>query len=569
MSMIIDDIGIFSYMVFVTDGCSFAIESFDIVVLPFQAWAQFVHLSPTAPGTVSFRLQGTEQAVSRTFPGGVPSGGAGWFPLNSPDAVIELVVDGEVIGEIDDLEIDYFSAFVVVVHDVDGAWTYFQYEPDESEPVADTYGLTFFHAADGVGPVSVWSDEETPTALFEDVDFGEFADSTLYLDGADALSVLVDATGDDEADFRVSLGAGSLFNGSNYVAFAYLNAAGSLGVFFLELDIGIDAWFGYSATVQNLNMASLSVVHLASNAPPVVRLAMGDMVLASAGYAEVTTAPSGVTRGATTHVEVATDGTYVFLDGDNEPTGIEVTLDLMRQTRNTLVFYDDDGGVGWAIFADNDDELTTPDGRVGFFHGADGVGDVTVTLEADGTALFEDVAMGELAANWLELDASSGNDQYPILVYIDDDMDPSFSYTLSRPSIWPLESTVVFAYLNADGALKFFNRAFNVNTGSMFRYYHTPTPITPPVAGVEAMWDAVLEAWVASRPDYEMAIPDNDSTGISDGFFIDGACEAVVGVEVTINLSHSWPGDVRIGLTPPGGTRVQVAAVTGSIVVSE
>nr|VFK56647.1 MAG: M6 family metalloprotease domain-containing protein [Candidatus Kentron sp. TC] len=60
-------------------------------------------------------------------------------------------------------------------------------------------------------------------------------------------------------------------------------------------------------------------------------------------------------------------------------------------------------------------------------------------------------------------------------------------------------------------------------------------------------------------------IPDNDPAGIQRGLSTDAAGN-VGGVEVSVNITHTWIGDLRISLRSPGGTEVVLHDRTGKSV---
>lgn len=479
--------GILSYAVIASDGCSLAVETIEIEFRPFQSFIQIVHLSPSLPSTLTLRVAGTSQSFNRTFPGGITSSGSSWVSLASADVVLEVLSGADLIGVIEDFDIEYLGESVIVVHDFGGQWTWLQYQPDQTPPPPDIYQLKLFHAADGVGLINVTSNDAAPVPYFSNALFRQFSAETQTLSPNAALGMNFDLDGNGQVDYRVSLGAGNLSAGSNYVAFAYLRPDGNLGVFILKLDLEVDAWFGYQAAVIDLNVARLSLVHVAANAPSVLRLAADGSAISggAVGYSENASQPSGVLRASTSHLQVKLpapgrpDVNYSLLDVNNNPIGIEFTLDINQLTRNTLVVFDDGAGFDWVIWEDDDGPLSSPNGRVGFFNAVNGSGTATVSLASDDSKLFDTVPLGLPAVEWHVVDAAVGS-SYPLL-FAFGDAEPSYSHTLVRDEIFPTEVSQLFAYRNAGDELRLFIRAYNVNPFStaIFRYFRTPQAYEP------------------------------------------------------------------------------------------
>jgi len=73
----------------------------------------------------------------------------------------------------------------------------------------------------------------------------------------------------------------------------------------------------------------------------------------------------------------------------------------------------------------------------------------------------------------------------------------------------------------------------------------------------------VSEYYVCSTP--ALAIPDNNATGVSDAIAIAlGGGETVSGVEVFVDVVHTWQGDLIVDLISPLGTTVRLHNRTGS-----
>ena len=66
---------------------------------------------------------------------------------------------------------------------------------------------------------------------------------------------------------------------------------------------------------------------------------------------------------------------------------------------------------------------------------------------------------------------------------------------------------------------------------------------------------AEASAWEAVESDAGLSIPDNDRTGIADTVEIMGTGK-VSELEVWVDITHTWIGDLKVSLTSPSGTRV-------------
>ncbi|MBC8424305.1 proprotein convertase P-domain-containing protein [bacterium] len=74
----------------------------------------------------------------------------------------------------------------------------------------------------------------------------------------------------------------------------------------------------------------------------------------------------------------------------------------------------------------------------------------------------------------------------------------------------------------------------------------------------------VSEYYVCSSP--ALAIPDNNATGVSDAIAIAlGGGETVSEVEVFVDITHTWRGDLIVSLMSPNGTSVTLHNRTGSL----
>jgi len=85
--------------------------------------------------------------------------------------------------------------------------------------------------------------------------------------------------------------------------------------------------------------------------------------------------------------------------------------------------------------------------------------------------------------------------------------------------------------------------------------------VTP---GVDFTLTPVSEVTECSAP--ALAIPDNNPTGVSDAITMAlGGGETVSSVEVFVDITHTWRGDLIVTLTSPTGTTVTLHNRTGSL----
>ena len=84
-------------------------------------------------------------------------------------------------------------------------------------------------------------------------------------------------------------------------------------------------------------------------------------------------------------------------------------------------------------------------------------------------------------------------------------------------------------------------------------------------ATVDMVLTATLEYDACSQPG--LAIPDNTPAGVSDVITVDlgfGGTTSVSEIEVFVDVTHTWQGDLYVDLTSPAGTTVRLHNRTGS-----
>src|SRR5690606_30817668 len=107
-----------------------------------------------------------------------------------------------------------------------------------------------------------------------------------------------------------------------------------------------------------------------------------------------------------------------------------------------------------------------------------------------------------------------------------------------------------FLYSNGTGGLSVMHRTFGPSGSTFAGIFPVTVPPPPPVV---AIFDDNA-THTATRDPFEMALPDNDDAGVSDAFIIEGDCDRVAGIMVSVNATHDWPADISVFLTPPGST---------------
>ena len=92
-------------------------------------------------------------------------------------------------------------------------------------------------------------------------------------------------------------------------------------------------------------------------------------------------------------------------------------------------------------------------------------------------------------------------------------------------------------------------------------YGHGLVDARAAVAAALAQAPAAAASVFTSKPG--ILIPDNDAAGVQDPLTVDQE-GALLGIEVSVNITHTWIGDLRAALVSPGGVEVVLHDRTGS-----
>ena len=71
--------------------------------------------------------------------------------------------------------------------------------------------------------------------------------------------------------------------------------------------------------------------------------------------------------------------------------------------------------------------------------------------------------------------------------------------------------------------------------------------------GIEAEVESAVALRVESRP--ALDIPDNDINGVTDSIHVNSS-RSISDLQVEVDISHSWRGDLVVRLTGPGGQSI-------------
>jgi subtilisin-like proprotein convertase family protein len=90
--------------------------------------------------------------------------------------------------------------------------------------------------------------------------------------------------------------------------------------------------------------------------------------------------------------------------------------------------------------------------------------------------------------------------------------------------------------------------------------------LAPADTGILNRWSLTLELEGGPRTEWEAApgllIPDNDPQGIVSELSVDGS-GALRDLELTVDINHTWRGDLRVTLQSPGGVAAEVQSQSG------
>ncbi|MEC7949625.1 MAG: proprotein convertase P-domain-containing protein [Myxococcota bacterium] len=284
-------------------------------------------------------------------------------------------------------------------------------------------------------------------------------------------------------------------------------------------EFDIDAEYGLSL---------VNIVHVFEGAPSVdVAVAGG-----TADDAFITGFEFGSDTGYLTAYSTPALALDLFVDGALASTTPD--LALLPGAAYTVVVYPDAGAVAYAVLEDDLSETSAADQvRVTALHGADGVGQVDVWELLSGTALVSDLDFG--ASGTLEATAAP----VELGLDVDDDGTADFQYSADL-TLFAGSSLNAIAYMD-QGAPKIFVAAPSVG-----------------FSGILSFCDATTGVECVSEPGGTITY----GVTLTDSISVAGAC-TVDNVIVSVDISHSYVGDITGTLSAPDGTSVEILTNRG------
>jgi len=528
--------GQFGYIVMATDGCSVAVSAFEVEAAVFEAQVSFVHLVTGAPSPVTIAPTGETSGTSAYF-----GDRTSWVEVGMPMMGWDILdpADDSVLVQIPEQTFEYLSEqFLVAYPDGSDGVAFANVPAPMTPPTTDTWSLQVFNGT--TADIKFFADDNT-TVVFDTVAPGAMsAETNEYAE--ETLEWGVDVDGDDEKDLVVTFSSSSQYAGRNYIAYAY-DAGGTVKLVFVSYDPDDGSILDYTPTVIDLNTVHLSLVHVAPNADGTLKLARGGAVLRTVSFENTSdffAAPSG--------------GAFDVLDSlDNVVMTLD--LDMAKQTRQALVFFEDAGVLQATTFEENDDPLATDTSRIGFFNGADGISSVSV-LADDNSTIFGDVAFGTNAGTTIEI-ATADTD-----LYLDTDGDDASDHVFTLPQgasggeVFRNESGTAFFYMTATAKPRVLYRSFTSNTTSTTGYegVHSVSKYPPPTLDPGATIDQLYPTGTLNSA-ASLGLAVVDGTGSRDTINVPSSC-TIVNISVGIDITHEYRGDVQLELTAPDGTSI-------------
>ncbi|HCH62048.1 MAG TPA: hypothetical protein DFR83_04530 [Deltaproteobacteria bacterium] len=291
--------------------------------------------------------------------------------------------------------------------------------------------------------------------------------------------------------------------------------------------------FSVDAKVGN---ALLNIVHLYEGAPSVDVTLSGDAI----------------------EDAILTDFTFVsqtnYLETDARPYAFDLwvegavaattdTIELMDQGTYTLVVYSDGGAPATLLIEDDLSELSAADStRITAIHVADGIGQVDVWETVLGVALFEDLDFGAVSE---AIEITSDAD-YTVGLDVDDDGAADQNFETITFSGLEDQSANVFAF-SQSGLPFLFASIPTLEFGA--RLFPDPLPAPSSIASG------------TSTP--ALPVPDYPGSFVGDTITITDTC-TVLTVEVDVDISHTYRGDLEVVLAGPDGTEIFLHDQTGT-----
>ena len=273
----------------------------------------------------------------------------------------------------------------------------------------------------------------------------------------------------------------------------------------------------------------LNFIHLFDGAPVV------DVTFAGAASADEAVF-FDFTIGDDTGYLSAVSDTYEFdVWVDDAYVATLPAFDAMPDVAYSVVVYSDGGAPNAMVIEDDITEVATADAsRIRATHAADGVGQVDIWETVSGTALFEDL---DFAATSAGVDAVTGEYTFGI----DADDDGVADYNFETIDTTGLEGYPVNAYAYLDNGLPLVH-------------------VSIPAAGASTTIFPTVSTTLSDTSSPAAAI--DGSADVIDTISFTETC-LVLDLNVTMDISHVWRGDIEMSLTAPDGTIVELHDNTG------
>lgn len=290
--------------------------------------------------------------------------------------------------------------------------------------------------------------------------------------------------------------------------------------------------FDFSANLVEFE-ARVAVVHILPNT--------GTVKVAPTGTVDALPDFDSIEFEDVTDLEVVNSPTLdvdILLEDDTFVQTLNLVLDYQKSY--VVIAHDNAGATFTVVEIDQADttDLTT---RLYAFHGANGVGAVDIydNTADPAVALFTGLATGTVSA---PIEVQSSN-SIPFGIDTNADQMDDFVGTLSTFYLSDGWTTVIAPYFDDDANLKLIMAEFSPS-GIGYDTAQTLTVPPPP-----RQTPNVTVAGVANGP---VAISDTNPPVVVD--FAVPTCADVQQVELTVDISHTYIGDVTIVLTSPTGT---------------
>lgn len=290
--------------------------------------------------------------------------------------------------------------------------------------------------------------------------------------------------------------------------------------------------FGFSVNLVQFE-ARVAVVHILPNT--------GTVKIAPTGTVDALPDFDSIDFEDVTDLEVVTSQTLdvdVLLEDDTFVQTLNLTLEY---DKSYVVIAHDNGGATFTLVEIDQADTTDLTTRLYAFHGANGVGAVDIydNTADPAVALFTGLATGTVSA---PIEVQSSN-SIPFGIDTNADQMDDFVGTLSTFYLSDGWTTVIAPYFDDDANLKLIMAEFSPS-GIGYDTAQTLTVPPPP-----RQTPNVTVAGVANGP---VAISDANPPVVVD--FAVPTCADVQQVELTVDISHTYIGDVTIVLTSPTGT---------------